>query len=98
MQQFGSSCSMCKQIVKKVDQFGHYLIQSCNIHVILIISFEQAYQRLFQNPVNMGRFAKIVNGGKPLTVFTKSSILDVWQGFQIFISLFYIKLFTRVPS
>ena len=46
----------------------------------------------------MGRFAKIVNGQKPLSVFTKTSILDVWQGFKIFILLFYFTLFTRVAS
>ena len=28
----------------------------------------------------MELFAKMVNGLKLLTVFTKSSILDVWQG------------------
>ena len=28
----------------------------------------------------MGRFAKIVNNYKPLSIFAKSSILDVWQG------------------
>ena len=28
----------------------------------------------------MKRFAKIVNGYKLLTIFTKRSILDVWQG------------------
>ena len=27
----------------------------------------------------MERFAKIVNGFKPLTIFAKRSILDVWQ-------------------
>ena len=28
----------------------------------------------------MERFAKIVNGLKPSTIFAKRSILDVWQG------------------
>ena len=28
----------------------------------------------------MRRFAKIANGWKPLNIFTKSSILDVWLG------------------
>ena len=28
----------------------------------------------------MDYFAKIGNGNKPLTIFTKFSILDVWQG------------------
>ena len=27
----------------------------------------------------MENFAKIVNGWKPLTIFAKHSILDVWQ-------------------
>ena len=30
----------------------------------------------------MERFAKIVNGWKPLTIFAKLSILDVLQGFE----------------
>ena len=28
----------------------------------------------------MKRFAKIINSFKPLTIFTKHSILDIWQG------------------
>ena len=28
----------------------------------------------------MERFAKIVNGWKPLTILIKRSILDIWQG------------------
>ena len=27
-------------------------------------------------------FAKIDSGGKSLNIFTKNSILDVWQGFE----------------
>ena len=30
----------------------------------------------------MERFAKIVNGRKLQTIFTKTSILDIWQGFK----------------
>ena len=30
----------------------------------------------------MEPFAKIVNGFQLLTIFTKSSILDVWQGYE----------------
>ena len=29
----------------------------------------------------MERSAKIVNGGKPLTIFAEHSILDIWQDF-----------------
>ena len=30
----------------------------------------------------MKLLAKIVNGCKPLTIFTKSSFLVIWQGFE----------------
>ena len=30
----------------------------------------------------MEGFGKIVNGWKPLTIFVKRSILNVWQGFE----------------
>ena len=32
----------------------------------------------------MELFGETVNGSKSLTIFTKSSILDVWQGFKFF--------------
>ena len=47
-----------------------------------VISKRVIFKRV-QNPVKYIRctfFAKIVNGCKPLTIFTKSSILDGWQG------------------
>ena len=33
------------------------------------------------------RFAKIVDSWKPLSIFTKNSILDVWKSCKSFISL-----------
>ena len=41
----------------------------------------------------MELFAKIVNGLKPLTVFVKSSILDVWIGLMHRKTKFYFKDF-----
>ena len=35
----------------KMCSMQHYLVYSYNTRVILIISFEQVYQRLIQNPV-----------------------------------------------
>ena len=46
----------------------------------------------------MERFAKIVNSWKPLSIFRKSSILDLWQCSKIFNSLFYVTPLTRVAS
>ena len=43
------------------------------------------FQRRIQNPVEHVRwsfFAKIVNSFQPLTIFVKSSILDVRLGFE----------------
>ena len=37
------------------------------------------YSETFQTS-KIERFAKIVNNSKPLTIFGKSSILDIWQG------------------
>ena len=48
--------------------------------------------------IKMVRFTKIVNSWKPLSIFTKKSILDVWKGSKIFVSLFYFTLFTLVAS
>ena len=31
----------------------------------------------------MELFTKIINGWKPLTIFSKGSILEVWQGFEL---------------
>ena len=39
----------------------------------------EAYSELIQMSI-MEHFAKIVNGQKPLTIFTRHSVLDVWQG------------------
>ena len=39
------------------------------------------YSELWQTS-KMERFTKIVNGFQPLTIFSKRSILDVWQGFD----------------
>ena len=39
----------------------------------------EAYPETYQTS-KMEGFTKIVNTWKPLTIFTKRSILDVWQG------------------
>ena len=60
MQQFVGSCSICKQLTEKIaqyQQFGHYLIQSYNTQVTLIISFEQVYQRFIGNPIKHLRWS-----------------------------------------
>ena len=46
-------------------------------------SFATLFKKAYSKPCltsEMELFAKIVNGLKPLTVFTKSSILDLGQG------------------
>ena len=37
-------------------------------------------EALFKALSKLERFAKIVNNFQPLPIFTKRSILDVWQG------------------
>ena len=46
-----------------------------------------------QNPVkhDMEHFAKIVNGLKPLTIFAKRSILDVWHGCEYTFTIYLFK-------
>ena len=42
-----------------------------------------SYAELYSQPsqiFKMELFAKIVNTWKPLTIFAKNSILDIWQG------------------
>ena len=41
-------------------------------------SNSEAYSEPYQLS-KMERFAKIINGFQPLTIFAKQSILDVWQ-------------------
>ena len=36
----------------------------------------------------MERFADVINGFQPLTIFAKHSILDVWQGSEYFSVLY----------
>ena len=46
-------------------------------------SEREAHQRRIRNTVKhlkMERFAKIINGFQPFTIFAKRSILHVWQG------------------
>ena len=62
IQEFASSCSIRKQLIEKICLMLavwtlSYLIQSYKIQVILIISFEQVYQRLIQNPVKHLRWS-----------------------------------------
>ena len=45
------------------------------------ITVPNTYPELFQER-KMGLFADKGNGWKLLTIFTKNSILDVWQGYQ----------------
>ena len=48
--------------------------------------FQGKTQRPMQNPVEhlrWKRFAKIINGWKPLTIFAKRPILDVCMGYRI---------------
>ena len=49
--------------------------------VVSFVSFN-SFRRVFRTlPTSrIERFAKIVNGWKPLTIFAKRSILDVWHG------------------
>ena len=35
---------------------------------------------IFRTLPNTERFAKLVNGFKPVTIFAERSILDIWQG------------------
>ena len=39
----------------------------------------EAYSKPCETP-KMGIFVKIINSFQPLTIFPKSSILDIWQG------------------
>ena len=51
---------------------------------------EVSSQTRREEPIkNLFFFAKIVDDFQPLTIFTKSSILDVWQGPE-YVSSFYI--------
>ena len=54
-------------------------------------SITEAYSEHCQTS-RMERFMKIVNGQKPLTIFAKCSILNVWQGSE------YASALTRVES
>ena len=49
--------------------------------VVSFVSFN-SFRRVFRTlPTSrIERFAKIVNGWKPLTIFAKRSVLDVWHG------------------
>ena len=47
------------------------------IYIVVLIS--EAYSEPCQTSM-MKLFAKIVNGLKPVTIFGKNSILDIWQG------------------
>ena len=40
----------------------------------------------------MERFQKLVNGFKPLTIFSKRSILDAWQGSEYAYGMLHDKI------
>ena len=48
---------------------------------ILLVQKAEAYLKSCQTS-RMELLVKIVNGWKPLSIFAKSSILDVWHGFE----------------
>ena len=49
------------------------------------------FTRRIQNPIKHLWWAKIVNVFQPSTIFSKNSILDVWQGFE-YVSDLYCQL------
>ena len=59
-------------------------------------NYIHSFQRRIQNPGKHLRdfFAKIINGMKPLTIFTKLFILDVSQGSKYAIYLSFCLVFT----
>ena len=57
---------------------GHILLS-----IIGVIVVQQYYGEAYWEPCytsKMELFSEIVNGFQPLTISTKSSVLDVWQG------------------
>ena len=54
-----------------------------NLLLTYLINFKLRELEVYLEPCHtskMDRFAKIVNSYKPLTIFAKRSILDIWQG------------------
>ena len=55
MQQFASSCSVCKQLTEKIcSMLAVWTLSDLVLQlqrIVLIVSSEQVYQRLIQNPV-----------------------------------------------
>ena len=59
------------------------LLQTLKPGPAFFILFLQCYIEAYSEPcqtVKMDRFAKIVNGFKPFTIFVKRSVLDAGQG------------------
>ena len=51
--------------------------------MFLQLRYRRKQRRILNSQTSkMEYFAKIVNCHKPLTIFTKCSILDIWEGFE----------------
>ena len=68
-----------------ISQGSENCVVSLLINLLLtyLINFKLRELEVYLEPCHtskMDRFAKIVNSYKPLTIFAKRSILDIWQG------------------
>ena len=64
-------------VFKKKTKLIHWCKSQNHINVSHLVSIPEMYSGLFQTS-KMKIFVKIVNGWKSLSIFPKSSILDVW--------------------
>ena len=102
--------AICKQLLYLQGTYRENLLNIGSLDIIWFslttpelfssLALRKFIRGLFETLLKIcdGAFCKISYSAKPLSIFTKSSILDVRLGSKIFISLFYYTLFTRATS